>query len=320
MQIREAVPDDAEALIRLFERLYAETTFLLMEPGELAWNREDYARRIGETQKAESGVMYVAEDNHELAGVVFGNRGSARRTRHSLFLVLGVLRAHWHRGIGSSLLRSAEAWAKSKGLHRLELTVQQRNTRAAALYEKLGFEVEGTKRRSLFVDGRFIDEWQMSKLIGVPPGVAAEAHERAAPRASPTDRDGSSAQQSTPVLDVQQTIPILRIFDLAKARDFYVGFLGFRVDWEHRFEPAAPAYLQVSRGGCVLHLTEHYGDCCPGSTVFLCVSGLERFHREIASKGNAYQRPGIELAPWNARLMEVTDPFGNRLRFNEYLA
>jgi catechol 2,3-dioxygenase-like lactoylglutathione lyase family enzyme len=31
--------------------------------------------------------------------------------------------------------------------------------------------------------------------------------------------------------------PILRIFDDAKAREFYVGYLGFEVDWEHRFEP-----------------------------------------------------------------------------------
>ena len=119
------------------------------------------------------------------------------------------------------------------------------------------------------------------------------------------------------MLNVQQTIPILRIFDLAKARDFYVGFLGFNVDWEHRFEPNAPVYLQVSRAGCVLHLTEHHGDCCPGSTVFVRVTGLDWFHTEITAKGYPYMRPGIEIAPWDAKLMEVTDPFGNRLRFNE---
>ena len=39
--------------------------------------------------------------------------------------------------------------------------------------------------------------------------------------------------------------PILRIFDEAKAREFYVGYLGFRIDWEHRFAPGMPLYLQV---------------------------------------------------------------------------
>ncbi len=121
------------------------------------------------------------------------------------------------------------------------------------------------------------------------------------------------------MLTVRQTIPILRIFDLQKARDFYVGFLGFAVDWEHRFEPDAPVYLQIARDGCVLHLSEHHGDCCPGSTVFLRVTGLQEFHAEITSKGYPFMRPGIELAPWNAKLMQVTDPFGNRLRFNEDL-
>lgn len=264
--------------------------------------------------------MYVAGDDQELVGVVFGNRGGARRNRHSLFIGIGVLRGHWNRGIGSSLLRLAEDWARSKGLHRLELTVQKRNARAAALYEKLGFEVEGAKRHSLFIDGSYVDEWYMSKLLAPQPGIAAEAQQRAGPLASTTDREPAGVTEPPAGLHVQQTIPILRIFDVGKAREFYLGFLGFQVDWEHRFEAAAPAYLQVSRGSCVLHLSEHYGDCCPGSTVFLRVSGLEQFHREIASRDNAYQRPGIELAPWNAKLMEVTDPFGNRLRFNEYLA
>jgi len=118
-------------------------------------------------------------------------------------------------------------------------------------------------------------------------------------------------------VEVLGTIPLLRIFDVGKARDFYLGFLGFQVDWEHRFHPGAPLYMQVSRGKCVLHLTEHHGDCCPGATVFVRVKGLEQFHAEVTARDYAYMRPGIELAPWNAKLMTVTDPFGNRLRFNE---
>jgi uncharacterized glyoxalase superfamily protein PhnB len=112
-------------------------------------------------------------------------------------------------------------------------------------------------------------------------------------------------------------IPLLRIFDPEKALEFYVGFLGFAVDWEHRFEDATPIYMQVSRGELVLHLTEHYGDCCPGATVYARVTGLEALHAEVTAKGYAFMRPGIEVAPWHARLMEVTDPFGNRIRFCE---
>jgi catechol 2,3-dioxygenase-like lactoylglutathione lyase family enzyme len=120
-------------------------------------------------------------------------------------------------------------------------------------------------------------------------------------------------------MEVLQTVPILRIFDVAKAKEFYLHYLGFRTDWEHRFEPGLPLYLQVSKGGCVLHLSEHHGDASPGATVFLRVSGLDAFHEELAAKNYAYQRPGVEIAPWNAKLMQLTDPFGNRLRFNEDL-
>jgi catechol 2,3-dioxygenase-like lactoylglutathione lyase family enzyme len=118
-------------------------------------------------------------------------------------------------------------------------------------------------------------------------------------------------------LRVRETIPVLRIFDLERAREFYLGFLGFRLDWEHRFEPDLPVYLQVSRGGCVLHLSEHHGDGTPGTVVFFRVAGLEAFHAEITARGYRFLRPGVEPAPWGGRVMEVTDPFGNRLRFSE---
>ena len=108
----------------------------------------------------------------------------------------------------------------------------------------------------------------------------------------------SRRRYTSPGMEVLQTVPILRIFDVAKAKEFYLGYLGLRADWEHRFEPALPLYMLVSRDGCVLHLSEHY---------------------ELNRKNYAYQRPGIELAPWNARVMQLTDPFGNRLRFNEDL-
>jgi hypothetical protein len=117
-----------------------------------------------------------------------------------------------------------------------------------------------------------------------------------------------------------RAIPILRIFDEAKAREFYLGFMGFAVDWEHRFEPGMPLYMQVSRGGLVLHLSEHHGDATPGSTVLVqTTEGLEALHAELIAKQYKHSRPGLEIAPWNAKVMEVGDPFGNRLRFNQPL-
>ena len=119
------------------------------------------------------------------------------------------------------------------------------------------------------------------------------------------------------MVEFRKTIPILRIFSVEKAKEFYVGFLGFTVDWEHHFEENTPAYLQVSRGGLALHLSEHHGDACPGSTVFVWMTEIEEFHREVTAKGYKYLPPGIETTFYDAKCVEVIDPFGNRIRFNE---
>ena len=109
--------------------------------------------------------------------------------------------------------------------------------------------------------------------------------------------------------------PILRIFDEAAAAAFYRDFLGFRNDWQHRFEADAPLYLQVSRGACVLHLPEQHGDCCPGAAMRIAVDDLDALHAESSAKAYCHGRPGIETIPWGTRDMRTRDPFGNRLVF-----
>ncbi|WP_290688642.1 glyoxalase superfamily protein [Haematobacter sp. UBA3484] len=110
--------------------------------------------------------------------------------------------------------------------------------------------------------------------------------------------------------------PIFRMFDEAKAREFYCDFLGFRVLFEHRFAPGAPLYMGVERGGFELHLSEHHGDATPGSTAFVETEGIRAFHRDLLNKQYRFNRPGLEEAPWGL-LLEAVDPFGNRIRFCE---
>ena len=112
-----------------------------------------------------------------------------------------------------------------------------------------------------------------------------------------------------------KTTPILRIFDETKAREFCVDFLGFTVDWEHRFAPDLPLYMQVSRDKCVLHLSEHHGDGSPGAATRIETDALDAFHEELMVRQYKYARPGIEKMPWGTRDMSVRDPFGNRLTF-----
>jgi catechol 2,3-dioxygenase-like lactoylglutathione lyase family enzyme len=118
-------------------------------------------------------------------------------------------------------------------------------------------------------------------------------------------------------IEFQRVVPILRIFDIGKAKEFYLDYLGFKVDWEHRFEENRPLYMQVSRGDLVLHLSEHYGDGCPGASLRVEMTGVEEFQRELAAKQYPYFNPGIEVTQWKTKETGVIDPFGNRIRFYE---
>lgn len=45
-------------------------------------------------------------------------------------------------------------------------------------------------------------------------------------------------------LTILKTIPLLRIFDVEKAKDFYVSFPGYKVDWEHVAQEDLPMFMQ----------------------------------------------------------------------------
>jgi catechol 2,3-dioxygenase-like lactoylglutathione lyase family enzyme len=118
-------------------------------------------------------------------------------------------------------------------------------------------------------------------------------------------------------IEFQRTVPIFRIFSLEKAREFYLDFLGFKVEWEHRFEPDAPVFMQVSRAGLAINLSEHHGDGTPGSIVYVYMTGVKALHRELNDKKYRHNRPGLQQQDWGMTELTVIDPFNNRITFGE---
>ena len=119
---------------------------------------------------------------------------------------------------------------------------------------------------------------------------------------------------------LQKNIPVIRIFDVLKAKEFYIDWLGFKIDWEHQFEVNTPWYIRISRDDIQLHLSEHYGDCTPGCKVFIVCIEIENYYKELQAKPYKYFRPGLNKTFYGSLCIDVTDPFGNRLSFNEYLS
>jgi hypothetical protein len=133
------------------------------------------------------------------------------------------------------------------------------------------------------------------------------------PATGPDTAPGSSA------ITFEKVAPIVRIFDVAKAHEFYLGFLGFEVDWEHRYGDNFPLYSQVSRGGMILHLSEHAGDATPGGNMCAYMTGIRALHAELAAKDYRYMKPGLQDEGTRLEL-QVIDPFNNRIRFMELKA
>lgn len=119
---------------------------------------------------------------------------------------------------------------------------------------------------------------------------------------------------------MKPAIPVLRIFEESFCREFYGEFLGFKTDWEHRFGPGAPLYMQMSHGDCVIHLSGHFGDACPGSSIRIATTGLREYCAGLRAKSYKHCRPGDpEPTPWNTLEIRLTDPSGNHLLFCETL-
>jgi catechol 2,3-dioxygenase-like lactoylglutathione lyase family enzyme len=168
---------------------------------------------------------------------------------------------------------------------------------------------------------RALREALATKSVSLTHSESLEMMAQALGHADWNTYSAAAAVKPSPAPDAVRldgAIPVLRIFDLDKAQAFYLGLLGFKIDWQHQFAEGYPLYLQISRGRLRLHLSEHNGDGTPGSSVFVSVQGLDALQAELTAKGSHAQ---IEPGPHSAmRVLALWDPFGNRLRLAETTA
>jgi putative acetyltransferase len=160
--IRHAEPDDYEALHRIFSgpRVIAGTLQLPLPSAEM------WRKRVSEKPEYLYSLVACAD------GEVVGNLGletqpTRWRRRHVGQIGMAV-RDDWQgNGIGTALMEAALDLADNwLNLTRVELSVFTENAAAIALYEKFGFEVEGTHRRYAFRNGAYVDSYSMARVRG----------------------------------------------------------------------------------------------------------------------------------------------------------
>ena len=151
----------------LLNNLDAETDYMMYEPNERMQitNVQELKNDIENNVILGNDFLQVAIDNQKIVGYIRAERGKFNRIRHTAYIVVGILKDYRGKGIGTSFFEKLNCWATENGIKRLELTVECHNETARHLYEKSGFKIEGTRKKSMFVNGSFVNEFYMEKIL-----------------------------------------------------------------------------------------------------------------------------------------------------------
>jgi RimJ/RimL family protein N-acetyltransferase len=165
MLIRHITTADAPRYLALRILLDEETVFRLYEPGENRMSLPEQEAAIARVMASPNSTIIVAEIDGELVGYLSAGGRPEARIRHVTHISLAIRQSHVGQGIGTLFFTELERWAREASIHRLELSVMVNNPGAIGLYKKMGFVEEGHKRHSMLVDGEYIDEIYMAKLL-----------------------------------------------------------------------------------------------------------------------------------------------------------
>ena len=157
--IRHAEPGDTEAVHRLFTQpeVYANT-LQVPHPSRAMWQE-----RMNQKSPGQYHLVAIVED--QVVGHLMIAAETRPRRSHVASFGLCVDAARHNQGIATALLREMIAmcdnWLR---IERIELTVFVDNAPAIALYQKLGFDIEGTGKRYGLRDGDYIEAYFMARL------------------------------------------------------------------------------------------------------------------------------------------------------------
>ena len=164
MNVRKATASDASQIVEVMKDAEA-SGFMLFDPGERKLTAEQFEKYIDVTNQKQNSAVFVATEEEKILGYIIVQGETPKRIAHRAYIVIGVHSASRGKGVGTALFTHAEQWAKEVGIQRLELTVIKHNETAYHLYEKMGFKVEGVKQKSLKINGEYVDEYYMAKMI-----------------------------------------------------------------------------------------------------------------------------------------------------------
>ena len=160
--IRMAVPDDAERITDFVNLVGSEKRFVLRE--RATWTIEEERKTLAAADGIGS-IFLVAEVAGRLSGVLDIARGRSPKNTHVAEFGMACHPDCRRVGLGTALIGRAIDWARLAGVRKVNLEVFATNKGAVALYRRLGFEVEGRRKREFLIEGREVDGLLMARWL-----------------------------------------------------------------------------------------------------------------------------------------------------------
>lgn len=160
--LRNAEPEDAQALIDLVNACDRETTYLSREPGEFDLTPEKERELLARWKESKTNLYLAAQVEGKIIGSCQASCPAKKRYAHKASVAVALRQEYCGLGIGRRMLLILAAWGRENGLSHLELEVDTENLRAVKLYTDVGFQVSGRKYRDKrLADGTYRDSYLM---------------------------------------------------------------------------------------------------------------------------------------------------------------
>ncbi|MBK7844129.1 MAG: GNAT family N-acetyltransferase [Bdellovibrionales bacterium] len=165
--VRSATKQDAPAILDLSKGVIGEEVYQLTSGAEFKMTIDAEEKWIESHLSNPNHIILVAEMNSKIVGLLDFSNGHRHRIAHTGEFGMSVEKSVRDQGIGSLLLQVLIEWAtQNKTIEKIGLNVHSNNERAIALYKKMGFEIEGVRKRDLkYGDGQYIDTTVMGRFV-----------------------------------------------------------------------------------------------------------------------------------------------------------
>ena len=163
---RRAQGSDAGKIVDFYNFVGGETSYLSFEKDEYPMNVKEQEDEIRSLEDKEASIMLLAMDKDEIAGIATIHSSAKVKARHDGELGIVVAKKYQGQGLGTELIRQLIEWAKGNGVTtRISLDTRADNVKAVELYLKFGFVVEGCRKNSTLLDGKYYDLYVMGMML-----------------------------------------------------------------------------------------------------------------------------------------------------------